>query len=83
MDILDSVFVLLVAFLGYYVGVKERKGEKIEVNPIKIYKKEIIEPIQEIKSEKEINLEVEKLQTIMSNIDNYKGSSRGQKRVNK
>ena len=62
--------------IGAKVGQKVSKGEAVElpsVNPIKAY--------IEHKSNKEAEMEQDKLDTILRNIEKYDGTARGQKDV--
>ena len=62
--------------IGAKVGQKVSKGEAIEmhsVNPIKA--------VKEHKEHKEAEMEQNKLDTIMRNIERYDGTSRGQEDV--
>lgn len=72
--IIYGVSMCIAFFLGAYV--KTQKEVKIE-NPVKIVKQEI----EEIKESKEMKKEQELYRTIAENIDNYDGSSRGQKAI--
>lgn len=63
-------------FIGARVGQSVANGEKISfpnLNPIELYK--------ESKNQKEAEKENERLEKIMRNIDNYDGTSNGQKDV--
>ena len=63
--------------IGAKVGQKVSKGEAVElpsVNPIKAYR--------ETKERKHAEAELNKIETIMHNIDAYNGTSIGQKDVN-
>lgn len=71
--------IFCICFLcGAIVGQKCAKGEQIKVeNPVKVIK----ENIEEHKSKVERKKEQEILDTIAQNIDNYDGTSRGQKEI--
>jgi hypothetical protein len=77
MTILMTGTMSCVCFLiGAKVGQKVSKGEAVElpsVNPIKAYR--------ENKEQKEAQMEQDKLDTIMRNIEKYDGTSRGQEDV--
>ncbi len=63
-------------FIGSKIGQKVAKGETIEmpsINPI--------EKIHEIKDKKDAREEQKRMDIIMSNIDNYDGTSVGQRDV--
>ena len=63
--------------IGAKVGQKVSKGEAVElpsVNPIKAYEKH--------KEQKHAEAEKNRIETVLYNIDNYNGSSIGQKDVN-
>ncbi len=81
---MDIVLLLAIASLsniacfviGAKVGQKVIKGESIEtptVNPLKAYK--------EHQAQKEAEIEKNKFDTIMRNIDNYDGTGYGQEEV--
>lgn len=77
--ILVSGLVCCLCFLcGAIVGQKTINGEKVTIpNPVKNIKehKEMKESIEEY------NKEMETYNTILENIDNYDGTSRGQKEI--
>ena len=63
-------------FIGAKVGQKVVKGEEIEIpsiNPMKAYR--------EAQDRRQAEREANKLDTIMQNIENYDGTSAGQKDV--
>lgn len=65
-------------FIGARTGQKVIKGEEVKVeNPVKAIK----ETIEEKQSIKERNKETEIINTIAQNIDNYDGTSKGQKDI--
>lgn len=71
--------IFCICFLcGAIVGQKCAKGQDIKIeNPVKAIK----ENIEENKSNKQREKEQEILDTIAQNIDNYDGTSRGQKEI--
>ena len=67
---------ILCFLVGARVGQKVTKGEEIElpkVNPMEVYR--------EHESRKEAERVMDKVDTILSNIDHYDGTSQGQKDV--
>ncbi len=71
-----GVFILLSYTLGLKNGQRLSKKEDItlpECNPIKVVKKEI--------EDHELKKKQEALEVMMSNIDNYDGTSAGQKDI--
>ncbi len=82
---MDIVLVFLVGVLniccftlGAVVGQKVSKGETIEtptVNPMKLYR--------EKEAKKEAQMEQERLDTVLRNIERYDGTSAGQEDVRK
>lgn len=68
---------ILCFFIGARVGQKVIRQEKIELNPIKAINK----AKEENREKKEKELEDEYIKTIMHNIDNYNGTSLGQKDI--
>ena len=68
---------ILCFFIGARVGQKVVRQEKIELNPIKVLNKSK----EERKEKKEKELEDEYIKTVMYNIDNYNGTSIGQKDI--
>jgi hypothetical protein len=80
MDLLTIVAISLLNIIcfitGAIVGQKVVKGEKIELhklNPMEIYR--------DNQEKKEAAKEMDKLETIMRNIERYDGTSRGQEDV--
>ena len=80
MELLTIVAISLLNIIcfitGAIVGQKTVKGEKIELpklNPMEIYR--------EHQEKKEAAKEMDKLETIMRNIERYDGTSRGQEDV--
>ena len=75
--VLVSSLVTMTAYtLGLRIGQKLSKGEVItvkELNPIKIVSRKM--------DEQTINEELEKLNKVLDNIENYTGDSKGQKEV--
>lgn len=63
-------------FIGAKVGQKVSKGE-----PIELPKVDPMKPYRERKERKEAEREQDRYNTIMQNIDNYNGTSDGQKDV--
>lgn len=71
-----GVFLILSFVIGARVGQKIVKGEEVKVelpNPIK--------KIEEHREKKEVEKEIEKLDIITENIDNYDGTGLGQKEI--
>ena len=65
-------------FLGASIGQKVAKGEEIKlptVNPMEI--------IREHRDKKAAEMEQDRINTIMQNIENYDGTSSGQKDVSR
>ena len=74
--LLTGVICCICFLIGAKVGQKVNKGEDIKmpsVNPIKA--------IKEHKENKQAEMEQNKLETIMRNIERYDGTSRGQEDV--
>lgn len=63
--------------IGAIVGQSSKKDRNITLNPIKAIK----ENIQESKEKKEETLRVKKMNTILTNIDNYDGTGSGQSEI--
>ncbi len=77
-DILLVLAVGGINLLSFYLGSKLCRNEELDIrlpniNPIKKHK--------EYKEKKEVKREQEKMDVIMQNIDNYDGTSNGQKDV--
>ena len=71
-----GILCIVCFFIGAKVGQKVNKGETLELpnlNPIKVY--------EEYKETQEAKLEQEKYKIISENIDNYDGTSIGQKKL--
>ena len=71
-----GVFLMLSFIIGARVGQKIVKGEEVKIslpNPVK--------KINDIKEKKEIEKELDKLDIITENIDNYDGTGLGQKEI--
>ena len=71
-----GILCIVCFFVGAKVGQKVNKGETLELpnlNPIKAY--------EEYKENQEAKLEQEKYKIISENIDNYDGTSIGQKKL--
>lgn len=67
---------MLCFMLGAKVGQKVVKGEEVElptINPMEAYR--------EHEAKREAQREQDKFDTILQNIDNYDGTSKGQKEV--
>lgn len=80
LDLFIVVIAMIISFiLGAKINYHSKRDENIEINPIK--------KIKEIKEENEFNEKYKKDQeiynTVLSNIDNYDGSSVGQKNLPK
>ena len=81
---MNIIYVIMLVFmtgsfcvLSFLVGVLSSLGRKINLNPIENYKKH-----KEIKEQIRINdLEQRQLATMIENIDNYDGTSTGQKDI--
>lgn len=77
LTILALGFICLACFLmGAKVAQTVEKGEKIEtpsVNPLKVYR--------EREAKKEAQMEQNRIETIMQNIEKYDGTSNGQEDV--
>ena len=68
-----TILNLLCFLIGAIVGQKTVKGEKIELpklNPMEVYR--------EHQEKKEASKEMDKLETILRNIEKYDGTTRGQ-----
>lgn len=71
-----GVFLILSFIIGARVGQKIVKGEEVKItlpNPI--------QKINERREKKEVEREIEKLDIITENIDNYDGTGLGQKEI--
>ena len=71
---------IICLFFGVWIGQKTSRGEKVEVkttlealNPVKLYR--------DSQEKRAARKEQEKLNTILDNIENYNGTSIGQKDV--
>ncbi len=81
---MNIIYVIMLVFmtgsfcvLSFLVGVLSSLGRKINLNPIENYKEQ-----KEIKEQIRINdLEQRQVATMMENIDNYDGTSTGQKDI--
>lgn len=79
--LISNVVTIIAVIVAYNLGLRNRQAlenkENIKVipNPIDAYKKQ--------KKEDEIKGEIDKLNTIMSNIDAYDGTNKGQVEVHK
>ena len=81
---METIFIILTVgalnvacfFIGAKVGQTVAKGEKIElpsVDPMK--------PIREHRAQKEAEMQQERIDTIMRNIESYDGTTNGQEDV--
>ena len=71
-----GVFLILSFIIGARVGQKIVKGEEVKIslpNPV--------QKISEYKEKKEVEKELDKLDIITENIDNYDGTGLGQKEI--
>lgn len=71
-----GVMNIICFMIGAKVGQQTAKGESVElptINPLEAYR--------EKEAKKEADKELEKLDTIMRNIENYDGTSNGQEEV--
>lgn len=81
---MNIIYVIMLVFmtgsfcvLSFLVGVLSSLGRKINLNPIENYKEH-----KEIKKQIRINdLDQRQIATMMENIDNYDGTSTGQKDI--
>ena len=81
---MNIIYVIMLVFmtgsfcvLSFLVGVLSSLGRKINLNPIENYKGH-----KEIKEQIRINdLDQRQIATMMENIDNYDGTSTGQKDI--
>lgn len=81
---MNIIYVIMLVFmtgsfcvLSFLVGVLSSLGRKINLNPIENYKE-----YKEIKEQIRINdLEQRQVATMIENIDNYDGTSTGQKDI--
>lgn len=79
--LLSNLITIIAVLIAYNLGLRNKQAldnkEKIKVvsNPVETYKKH--------KQEKEIKEEIDKLNTIMGNIDAYDGTDKGQVEVSK
>jgi biotin-(acetyl-CoA carboxylase) ligase len=64
--------------IGIKIGLALRKGERVELpNPVKAYK----EHKANMEAQKEAEKELDKISTIMQNVENFDGTGFGQKEV--
>lgn len=71
-----GVFLILSFIIGARVGQKIVKGEEVKIslpNPV--------QKISEYREKKEVEKELDKLDIITENIDNYDGTGLGQKEI--
>lgn len=79
--LISNIATVIAVIIAYNLGLRNKQAldnkEKVKVipNPIDIYKK--------YKKEEEMKEEIDKLNTIMSNIDVYDGTDKGQVEVYK
>ena len=81
---MNIIYVIMLVFmtgsfcvLSFLVGVLSSLGRKLNLNPIENYKEH-----KEIKKQIRINdLDQRQIATMMENIDNYDGTSTGQKDI--
>lgn len=80
-NLIYTILCIICLCIGFFTGYKlqtETKREKISIpNPIKIVK----EKIQNKKENEKINEQLEEINKIYQNIENYNGSSEGQEEV--
>lgn len=76
-----AILTMISMIIGIIIGQRLSKGEAPLPNPIEVYKEQIIEPIKEIKNDLEMEHKISQDMMILNNINNYKGNSKGQKRV--
>lgn len=77
-SIVAMALIIVAFFVGIVIGNKLSRHEKIE---IPIPKAENIPLTKKHKELKQSTAELEKLNTILNNIDNYNGTAQGQKGV--
>lgn len=79
-EVIILCFINLLSFvIGAKIGMSSIKGKAITINPIKAVKEEI-KTNKEMKKE---NLNTRKIETMLSNIDNYQGNGLGQTQIPK
>lgn len=84
MEILFAILLILVVgalnvacfFIGARVGQKVVKGEAVELPKV-----DLMAAARERQAKREAEREQSKIDTIMQNIENYDGTSRGQKEI--
>lgn len=83
MKIYEVIILCVINLISFIVGAKigqtSSKGKDIVINPIKAIK----EDIEETKTEKKETLKRKQIDTMLQNIDNYTGSSLGQREIPK
>ena len=79
MEILLVWSVGLICLLAFYFGFNAGKGEQIPSKEIKIPNP--LNAYREHKEKEEVKKEQQRIDVIMQNIDNYDGTSNGQKDV--
>lgn len=85
MELLVVIMLLLVMMqnticivIGIKIGLALSKGERVELpNPVKAYK----EHKANMEAQKEAEKELDKISTIMQNVENFDGTGFGQKEV--
>ena len=77
-----TILCILCLCIGFFVGQKYSKKEKI-IDGIKIpnYIQNVKESIEEKKNEKEIQEQLDEINRIAENIENYNGTSENQKEL--
>jgi hypothetical protein len=69
---------LMCMIIGIKIGLLLSKGERVELpNPVKAYK----EHKANMEAQKEAEKELDKISTIMQNVENFDGTGFGQKEV--
>lgn len=76
--IVSMVLIIVAFFVGIVIGNKLSRHEEIRIPTPKA---ESIPLTKKHKEKKEMSLEMDKLNTILNNIDNYNGTAQGQKGV--
>lgn len=78
---MEAIMIIISMSIGLVMGQRLSKGESPIPNPVQVYKEQIVEPIKEMKRDKEMEHNFSKDMAILENINSYKGNSKGQKRV--
>ena len=79
-NLIYTILCIICMCIGFFVGYKIGKGEKVQVsipNPVKTVK----EKIEDRKVQEQIQEQLEELNRICENIENYNGSNEGQKEL--